>query len=430
MTQSPTGGPAQTIYQVTSRAGVVGHDAQRVVIVTDGRAAEGGPQQAVYFVSDAEIAAGDFIVTGNKPLPIVQVGAAGVEYPPIAVYDVTGKPDDVQPPQEPVAPQFSTAEVGTVNASTVAVTFDLNMSATGDDYSSGVTIKVNGSTRNFESGIRQANHALVYYALATPVQAGDAVTWEYSAAAGSIVSESDGTPLADVTAQTVTNNVAPADPIGDALRADAVAYYRFEANGSDATTRGNDLNPQNAPSYVAGKVGNAVRLARASNQYLSRTSGADLNLGNQSIYYALWVKLLSKDSKSEIVDKERGGSNVYGLSYDSTNDIFTFSSLDLGKICEGWSLNPVDVSTWYFVEFYFNASSGKMDIAFNNSSFGSDTVNANIPPADSDGDYLIGLQGLTYSDIDIDEVGVWRRILTQDERNYLWNGGAGRALFP
>lgn len=101
MTQSPTGGPAQTIYQVTSRAGVVGHDAQRVVIVTDGRAAEGGPQQAVYFVSDAEIAAGDFIVTGNKPLPIVQVGAVGVEYPPIAVYDVTGKPDDAQPSQEP-----------------------------------------------------------------------------------------------------------------------------------------------------------------------------------------------------------------------------------------------------------------------------------------------------------------------------------------
>lgn len=208
MTQSPTGGPAQTTYQVTSRAGVVGHDAQRVVIVTDGRPAEGGPQQAVYFVSDAEIAAGDFIVTGNKPLPIVQVGAAGVEYPPIAVYDVTGKPDDAQPSQGPaIAPQFSSAEVGTVNASTVAVIFDQGVNATGNDYSSGVTIKVNGSTRSFESGIRQADHTLVYYALATPVEAGDTVTWEYSAASGSIVSESDGTALANVTAQTVTNNV-------------------------------------------------------------------------------------------------------------------------------------------------------------------------------------------------------------------------------
>lgn len=248
MTQSPTGGPAQTTYQVTSRAGVVGHDAQRVVIVTDGRAAEGGPQQAVYFVSDAEIAAGDFIVTGNKPLPIVQVGAVGVEYPPIAVYDVTGKPDDVQPSQNPVvppvAPQFSTAEVGAVNASTLDVTFGQGVSAS--DYSAGVTIKGNGTATSIISATRQANHAIVRYVI--PILwhgSADVMTWEYNSATGNIVAESDSTPLGNVTAQSVTNNCEYAALLD--LQADTLAlndgdpispWVDQSGNGHDFTQMG------------------------------------------------------------------------------------------------------------------------------------------------------------------------------------------------
>ncbi len=120
------------------------------------------------------------------------------------------KPTPLVPIPVPTAPHFSSAEVGDVNASTVAVTFDSAIVADGSDYSSGVTIKVNGSTRNFESGIRQANHAVVYYALSSPVANGDTVTWEYSG--GSIISESDGLALANVSAQNVTNNVAPSGP--------------------------------------------------------------------------------------------------------------------------------------------------------------------------------------------------------------------------
>lgn len=154
---------------------------------------------------------------------------AGSRYKP-------GKLVPIPTPPAPVAPHFSSAEVGNVNASTVAVTFDTNIVADGSNYSAGVTIKVNGSTRSFESGIRQANHAVVNYALASPVQAGDTVTWEYSAAAGSIVSESDGTALADVTAQTVTNNVGggPTPPdVASATRLFTVRSNQLSLNNND-----------------------------------------------------------------------------------------------------------------------------------------------------------------------------------------------------
>lgn len=120
------------------------------------------------------------------------------------------KPVPFVPIPVPPTPHVSAAEVGNVNASTVAVTFDTGIDAAGNDFSSGVTIKVNASVRAFESGIRQSNHAIVYYALATPVVNGDTVTWEYTQSSGHIVAESGGATLGDVAAQSVTNNVLPA----------------------------------------------------------------------------------------------------------------------------------------------------------------------------------------------------------------------------
>jgi hypothetical protein len=79
-------------------------------------------------------------------------------------------------------PTFVSAEVGTVGATTVAVTFSAAVTAVGDDYTSGVTIKVNTVASTISSGTRQTNQAIVYYVLAAPVVYGDTVTWAYVAA--------------------------------------------------------------------------------------------------------------------------------------------------------------------------------------------------------------------------------------------------------
>lgn len=102
-----------------------------------------------------------------------------------------------------IPPQYSSSEIGNVDASTVAVTFDKNVSSS--DYSTGVTIKVNSAAATISSAARQTDHAIVYYVLSAAAVSGDTVTWEYSG--GVIVSESDNAPLGTVTAQTVTNNI-------------------------------------------------------------------------------------------------------------------------------------------------------------------------------------------------------------------------------
>jgi hypothetical protein len=105
------------------------------------------------------------------------------------------------------APEFQSAEIGTVNGYTVVVTFDSDISAS--NYATGVTIKANNVSQTITSATRQANHAIVRYVIPIPYHGnGDTLTWEYDADTGNIEGESGGVPLADVTAQAVTNNIA------------------------------------------------------------------------------------------------------------------------------------------------------------------------------------------------------------------------------
>lgn len=105
-----------------------------------------------------------------------------------------------------VPPTFSSAEVGTVLATTVAATFSVNLNATGSDFKTGFTIKVNGGAVAIGTATRQSNHAIIYFTVPAVI-ALDTVTIEYAHPAGVVFNEADGGFMATFTAQAVTNNV-------------------------------------------------------------------------------------------------------------------------------------------------------------------------------------------------------------------------------
>lgn len=161
-------------------------------------------------------------------------------------------PPDVTPPSG--GPQFSSAEIGTFNASTVVVTFDQNVLAAENDYASGVTIKVNGVSTSISGGIRQTNHAVVYYGI--PVLwhgSGDTVTWEYNSAVGIIVAESGGAALGNVTAQSVTNNCEYLSLLD--LQVDTLALNNSDpvSTWADQSGQGHDFTQTGTarPTYLA-----------------------------------------------------------------------------------------------------------------------------------------------------------------------------------
>jgi hypothetical protein len=100
---------------------------------------------------------------------------------------------------------FSSGEVGTVDASTVVVVFSRQVAAT--NAKTGVTITVDGGGATISTGTIQANKRIVYYALDTPVTAGQVVTWAYNGATGNITDYVTSAALATVAAKPVTNNV-------------------------------------------------------------------------------------------------------------------------------------------------------------------------------------------------------------------------------
>jgi hypothetical protein len=107
-----------------------------------------------------------------------------------------------------VPPTFVSEEVGTVNATTVEATFSVNLDATGSDFKTGFTIKVDGSTVAIGTGTRQANHAKIRFTVPA-VTNGQVVTIAYAHPTGVVFNEADGGFMATFTAQAVTNNVAP-----------------------------------------------------------------------------------------------------------------------------------------------------------------------------------------------------------------------------
>ena len=110
----------------------------------------------------------------------------------------------ISPAASAPRPKFGSAEVGAVNATTVAVTFSEPVKAA--TYTAGVTITVNGAPATISSATRQAGKDVIYYVLSVAVTNGQDVVFSYEAADGFISNEA-GTHLADVTDEPVINSV-------------------------------------------------------------------------------------------------------------------------------------------------------------------------------------------------------------------------------
>ena len=104
-----------------------------------------------------------------------------------------------------VAPQFVSAEIGSLSSGTVVVTFNMNVFS--PYYATGTVITINSGSVLVTSAARQVgNGAKVNYVLATPASNGKVVKFNYTSGVGIIINEADDTPLASLYSGTVTNN--------------------------------------------------------------------------------------------------------------------------------------------------------------------------------------------------------------------------------
>jgi len=219
------------------------------------------------------------------------------------------------------------------------------------------------------------------------------------------------------------------------LLTNLVAWYRLdEASGNalDAHTGAYHLTQNGTVGTATGKVSGARSFDANSSNFLSQ-SGSQFNFGNTTFYGAQWI--YSGNTNTAIIhgvwDDGVGANRQWFLFQDASRYRFGITSDGLFGAGNGltvaWGSNFA-INTWHLVEFYHNAATDLIGIAVNNGAFVTGSFNKGIYVGAST-PYRVGRGANNSAPLAwngrLDEVAIWSRMLTTDERATLWNSGNG-----
>lgn len=223
-------------------------------------------------------------------------------------------------------------------------------------------------------------------------------------------------------------------------KTDLVSWWSLdEESGERADSHGsNPLTDVNTVLYDTGKIGNAADFELGNDEYLSHADNADLSFsGNDPFTIVVWVNMESKagdGTSNRIVSKSLGAGNIeYRLQFRGDDDAFSFelsndgSGDGLERIIETTVGDPA-LATWYFIIAYHDPDGDVIGIQVNNNTADEDAHSGGV--YDGTSLFCLGILNAGESqgfDGLMDEVGLWNRLLTADEKTWLYNGGDGRA---
>ena len=199
---------------------------------------------------------------------------------------------------------------------------------------------------------------------------------------------------------------------------------------------GNPLITHNAVRSAPGKAGNAAHMNAADKAYLSVEDSPELSMGDADFTVAAWVYLESETSE---VTLGKGDSNhsatieyILYLTGQGTSRFFRFA-VGNGSIWAGVSSSQTDIAPgrWYYVMAWYDAARDNINIQVNNGPV--DSMSYTGGSYDSIQPFAIG----RHPNVDsgywsgmIDEVGIWKKTLTDQERAELYQAGAGNPFSP
>ena len=210
-----------------------------------------------------------------------------------------------------------------------------------------------------------------------------------------------------------------------------VAWWSLdETSGTRADSRGNnDLTDYNTVGNGTGKQSNAASFVETNNEALYIADNANLSFGDEDFTITAWAKIDTAGFMSILAKRDGTTNRAYILWY--FNDKVRWAVSD-----DGNSENTVDetttgawsTDTWYFVAAYHDATANTIGVSVNAGTFDTDPHTGGC--YDNTAEFNIGATSdhtSSWFDGDIDEVNVWNTVLTQDEIDWLYNTGSGRA---
>ena len=225
-------------------------------------------------------------------------------------------------------------------------------------------------------------------------------------------------------------------PLSAAVIDNLVAYWSLdEASGNaiDAAT-GNDLTETvGTIASTTGRVSTARDFEATETEYFAIADNADLSTGDIDFTIAAWVQLESKPAtEMDIVSKfeTSGNQREYRMRYFNTTDRLTWTVDSNGAtpVTVSWGSAP-STATWYFVVAWHDSVNNVIGISVND---GTPVTSAHtVGVLNGTSPFHIGALGRAaatfYWDGLIDEVGLWKKVLTAAEITWLYNAGNGRS---
>ncbi|MCX6355643.1 MAG: LamG domain-containing protein [Candidatus Aureabacteria bacterium] len=210
-----------------------------------------------------------------------------------------------------------------------------------------------------------------------------------------------------------------------------ISYYKFdESSGSSASESvlgTYNLTTISSPSWVAGKIGNALEFYGTADYAYRADTG--LPLGSNARSVSLWVYLNGDASYGQFLAYgTHTNSNFYGsrVGATTTNKL---SFMAHGGSYDWDNITTLSPSQWYHVVLKYNGTT--LEYFVNGTSAGTASRTLNTV---SDGTFSVGAKesnGIydSFFKGKIDELGIWNRALSPSEISELWNSGSGKALF-
>jgi len=217
-----------------------------------------------------------------------------------------------------------------------------------------------------------------------------------------------------------------------ALKDNLVALWEFNSDGDDSHST-NDLTNASSVGYVSGKYSqNAARFASASGDYFSIADNAALSFGDEDFSISMWVRITADngncrylgkynydtDNREYAVGWKASGTPqfCFQIGTSSGSSVSTFEATTFGS-------PAVDGSEWCWLYMYHDQGN-EVGISVNNGTLDITSHVGGVHSGSSD--LVIGRRHTDlYCDADIQQVAIWRKILTSDERIAIYNGGAG-----
>jgi hypothetical protein len=216
-----------------------------------------------------------------------------------------------------------------------------------------------------------------------------------------------------------------------ALTTNLISFWEFEeASGSRVDQPGtNDLFPSGTPlpGNAAGLVGNAATLTLTAQQYFSIVSNTDVQCGDIDFTFAGWI-YGNTLTGTYLVCKDNGTNRDYYFYFDST--AAQFAVFIAGPTAKAATVSDTyATTTWHFLVGWHDAAANTVNCQVNNGTVVSTPTTASLQAATT-ADFDVGVYGdyaSGFADGMIDQLGFWKRVLTTDERAWLYNSGAGRS---